>query len=943
MNHRSDKGSKPILHDCLLGAFALFLIPVTAFAQSDTEEEEVEEVIVTGSFIRNSQFTNASPVETITQADLWESGAANLGEYLRDLPYMENIDTVASVLAVQDGQQDSNSARFNLRGLGTESTLTLMDGRRQINDSAVSALLPGIAQRSVEIVTDGGAALYGSDAVAGVANILPYKEYDGMMGRVYYKTDQENSSEQYTAEFLMGESFDVGNGLDWVGAVEIAKRTAFLVSERPKYQEYYDQDSAYNNPGRWAPLPIGAGLTDPSCGTFNGSETDISEFGSYPSGDPYATGCRLYFGEWQDYGRPSEGVTLYSNLRYTVSDNLTLELQVNVNDRTSTLASSPTTAVTSNLGTLVVPADHPANPFGRAVRPSTWRPVTKAGTMPSVLSGNGMALTDYNYFAESYKLGGEFTFSGSSWGGEAWVGFQESTREYDGRVWRLSKMQQALRGEGGPNGDQWFNPFGSADPRSPFYDAATTANSQELMDWLVDPNKYRDTHDRLGYVDVVFSGEVFDLPNGTVLAAVGGQWREHTEFEFENPVTAEYDNLYVNASLPLVPPEARPSAVRAVFAEIEIPILDNLGIKAAVRSEDFYTIGFDATKPKVSVLWEPTETLALRASYGESFLAPTPRQLRPLGKDSCTIVTSGTDPLTGISLDGVDSCTSGNPVLGAEESELVNFGFSWRPIEGLSIDLDYQEIEYIGRISTLITAEVTRRELNAYLAANGLSAEDHTPLTDEADRAAGIAWANASDNILITRAADGSGRVTDVYRAPINLSSQFVEGYDFRVRYSFDVGDLGSFTASFGGNYYTRWEYLPDEFSSMTSGIAQQNALTNLAPPLPRYKANLGLSWFRADHSASVTVRHIGKMKFDEDTFTLGYEAYAPDYINPITKVDARYSLRFDAFDTDSRLTVGVTNLFDRDAQRLPIVGGLETRIDDPFGRQFYMSVDFDL
>jgi len=942
MNHRSDKGSKPILHDCLLGAFALFLIPATAFAQSDTEED-IEEVVVTGSFIRNSQFTNASPVETITQADLWESGAANLGEYLRDLPYMENIDTVASVLSTQDGQQDSNSARFNLRGLGTESTLTLLDGRRQINDSAVSALLPGIAQRSVEIVTDGGAALYGSDAVAGVANIIPYKEFDGMKARVYYKTDQENSSEQYTAEFLMGRSFDVGNGLDWVGAVEIAKRTAFLVSERPKYQEYYDQDSAYNNPGRWAPLAIGPGLTDPSCGEFNGTQTDISQFGSFPSGEPFATGCRLYFGEWQDYGRPSQGITVYSNLRYAASDWLTLEFQMNINDRTSTLAGSPSTAVTSNLGTLIVPVDHPANPFGRAVRPSTWRPVTKAGTMPSVLSGNGMALTDYNYYADSYKFGGEFTIPSTSWGGEAWIGYQDSMREYDGRAWRLSKMQQALRGEGGPGGNEWFNPFGSSDPRSPYYNAATTANSQELMDWLVDSNKWRDTQDRLTYLDFVFSGEVFDVPNGTVLAAIGGQWREHTEFEFENPVTAGYDNLYVNAQLELVPPESRPSAVRAVFAEIEIPILENLGIKAAVRSEDFYSIGFDATKPKISVLWEPLETLSLRASYGESFLAPTPRQLRPLGKDSCTIVTTGTDPLTGISLDGVDSCTSGNPVLGAEESELINFGLSWRPIEGLSLDLDYQEIEYSGRISSLVTADVTRRELNAYLAANGLTAADHNPATDPADRAAGIAWANASDNILITRAADGSGRVTDVYRAPINLSSQFVEGIDFRIRYSFDVGDLGSFTASLGGNYYTRWEYLPDEFSPLTSGVAQQNATTNLAPPLPRYKGNLGLSWFRADHSAAVTVRHIGKMKFDDDAFTLGYEAFVPDHINPITKVDARYSYSFNAFAADSRFTVGITNLFDRDAQRLPVEGGLETRIDDPFGRQFYMSVDFEL
>lgn len=943
MNRRSKRGAKPITHKYLLGAFALFLIPVPSFAQQTDAETDIEEVVVTGSFIRNSQFTNASPVETITPEDLRNSGAANLGEYLRDLPYMENIDTVASVLATQDGQQDSNSARFNLRGLGTESTLTLMDGRRQINDSAVSALLPGIAQRSVEIVTDGGAALYGSDAVAGVANIIPYKEYEGMTGRVYYKTDEENSSEQYTAEFMMGRTFDVGNGLDWVGAIELAKRTAFLVSERPKYQEYYDQDSAYNNPGRWLGSPSGAAGNDPSCGTFNGTATDISQFGSYPSGQPYATGCRLYFGEWQDYGRPSEGVTFYSNLRYEAADWLTLEFQVNVNDRTSTLASSPSTAVTSNLTTLVVPANHPANPFGRAVRPSTWRPITKAGTLPSVLSGNGMALTDYNYYADSYKFGGEFKIADTTWQGEAWIGYQDSMREYDGRAWPLSRMRAALRGQGGPSGNQWFNPFGSADPRSPFYNAARTANSQEMMDWLVVPNKYRDTQDRQTYLDFVFNGEVMDLPNGTVLAAVGGQWREHTEFEFENPVTASYDNLYANALLPLVPPEDRPSAVRAVFAEVEIPILENLGIKAAVRSEDFYTIGFSATKPKISVLWEPLETLALRASFGESFLAPTPRQLRPLGKDSCTIVTTGTDPLTGISLDGVDSCTSGNPILGAEESELINFGLSWRPIEGLSLDLDYQEIEYSGRISTLITAEVTRRELNAFLASTGQTAAQHTPATDAADRAAGVAWANASNNILITRAADGSGRVTDVYRAPINLSSQFVEGVDFRLRYSFDVGDLGSFTASLGGNYYTRWEYLPDEFSPLTSGVAQQNALTNLAPPLPRYKGNAGLSWFRADHSASLTVRHIGKMKFDDDTFSLGYEAFAPDYIEPITKVDARYSYSFTAFDTDSNLTVGITNLFDRDAQRLPVEGGLETRIDDPFGRQFYMSVDFEL
>lgn len=930
-------GEKTIARQTLLGACALFLIPVSVFGQADTEED-IEEVVVTGSFIRNSQFTNASPVETITQDDLWTSGAANLGEYLRDLPYMENIDTVASVLATQDGQQDSNSARFNLRGLGTESTLTLVDGRRAVNESAVSALLPGIAQRSVEIVTDGGAALYGSDAVAGVANLIPYKEYDGMKGRVYYKTDAENSSEQYTAEFLMGHKFS--NGLNWVGAVEVSKRTPFLVSERSKYQEYYDQDSAYNNPGRWA-TATGSGRTDPSCGTFNGSDTDVSQFGSFPSGQPYATGCRLYFGEWQDYARPSQGITIFNNLNYEITDWLTLEFQMSVNDRTSTLASSPSNSLTTNLTTLFIPVNHPANPFGVRVRPSTWRPFTKAGTMPSLLSGNGMMLTDYNYYADAYKFGGSFKVADTTWEGEAWIGYQDSWREYDGRGMRLSKMQAALNGRGGPNGNDWFNPFASSDSRSPFYVAGVTDNSQEMMDWLVDPISYRDTQDRLTYFDFVFNGEVIDLPNGTIRAAFGGQYRNQKDFDFEHPLTLARDNLYSNALATLVPLTDRDSSVRAVFGEIEIPILENLGIKAAVRSEDFYTIGFSATKPKISILWEPLETLALRASYGESFLAPSPGQLRPLAKDSCTIVTSGVDPLTNISLDGTDSCTSGNPSLQAEESEIANFGISWRPIDGFSVDLDYQEIEYIGRISTLITAEVTRRELNSFLAANNLTAAQFKPATNPADAAAGIAWALANPNELITR--DATGKVTDVYRAPINLSSQFVEGIDFRLRYTFDIGDLGTFTTSLGGNYYTRWEYLPDEFSGFTSGIATQNALTNLAPPLPRYKANLGLSWFRDNHSASMTARHIGKMKFDEDTLTLGYEAFAPDYIRAITKVDARYSYRFNAFNSDANVTVGITNLFDRDAQRLPQAGGLETRIDDPFGRQFYMSVDFDL
>src|SRR5690606_26591330 len=180
-------------------------------------------------------------------------------------------------------------------------------------------------------------------------------------------------------------------------------------------------------------------------------------------------------------------------------------------------------------------------------------------------------------------------------------------------------------------------------------------------------------------------------------------------------------------------------------------ILDTLGVKAAVRNEDFYNIGFSATKPKVSILWEPLDSVAVRASYAEGFLAPSAAQLRPLAKDSCSVVTSGTDPLTGLSLEGTDSCTSGNPALGAQESKLYNIGFSWLPIDGLSIDIDYQEIEYTGRIAELVTADVARRELNRFLRDTGRDAASFNPQTNPADAAAGIAWALANPTQLIVR------------------------------------------------------------------------------------------------------------------------------------------------------------------------------------------------
>src|SRR5690606_29983284 len=207
--------------------------------------------------------------------------------YIRELTYTQNTDVVANVLAGQDGAQDAVAASFNLRGLGENSTLTLVDGTRTLSP-AVSSTLPEIAIDRLEMVLDGGSALYGSDAVAGVVNILPNKTFEGFRARAYYQVTDERGMEETTAAAMWGHAFD--NGLHYVGALENRKKTPLMQYERPREWEKAYGSSTSGNPGTFrrvtTPAPPGVRLyekhggvvstaaanpllLDPSCGTFN--------------------------------------------------------------------------------------------------------------------------------------------------------------------------------------------------------------------------------------------------------------------------------------------------------------------------------------------------------------------------------------------------------------------------------------------------------------------------------------------------------------------------------------------------------------------------------------------------------------------------------------------------------------------------------------------------
>src|SRR5690554_1401684 len=403
-NHKKSARLRHMIHACLASSL---IVPAVTFAQND--DTDIEEVVVTGSYIRNSAFATASPVDTISQEDLLESGAPSMGQFIRDLPYTQNTDVVANVNATQTGQQDSNAARFNLRGLGVNSTLTLVDGTRSVNDGAVASLLPDIAMSRLEVVLDGGSALYGSDAVAGVVNLIPMKQFDGIRARAYYQFDDDRTFEEPKLSLLFGRSFD--NNINWVAALEGSKKTPVLRTERPAYLEYDISESTTGMPGNFQQAAGGLGdggvgplLLDPACGTFNEGNEDKTKPGAFPSGQPYgASSCLYHYGPQHDYARGNIDYTFFNNLTWDANDWLQLEWQASYNYRESQYnTSSILTNTTNNQLALFVPAENPGNPFGIDVVPRNWRPFNGlAGTNPSFLKDDGREVQDYRYYTNS--------------------------------------------------------------------------------------------------------------------------------------------------------------------------------------------------------------------------------------------------------------------------------------------------------------------------------------------------------------------------------------------------------------------------------------------------------------------------------------------------------------------------------------------------------------
>ncbi|MES3008669.1 MAG: TonB-dependent receptor [Pseudomonadota bacterium] len=962
----------------LCAAISISLLQISGSALGQAADPEVEEVVVTGSFIRRTEgFRAASPVTQISADDVALAGTPNMGDVVANMSFNQGSPVTQNSLT----GASSTSTSVNLRGLGSAATLNLVDGMRVIGTN-VNTFVPQIALARLDVVTDGAAALYGSQAVAGVVNFVPRDSFDGVRVELYQQGDDRGDYKDTMLSFLSGTEW---NGLNVVLAAEWRNNGTLRMRDRPEQANAGLTSSSTSNPGNYTvPRRDAAGrivgssvLPDPGCGATRADEP-MSE-GSNPNGFLFnqtgaagGTRCWYDYGEFWDYRTAQDVGTAFLNLSYDVSDDLSLSAQTSFFSRRAynrgsasnpggrvaelptirgELPGNPYRAKTSTGALLFaqdanrdgIPDRNSSNQvildpagiaFNEDVKFAAWRPWGKQGTLPSQLSSDGSLASDTYIRGFRQALKAEFAVPGDflvDWRGTATYTFSQQLDKSLAPNFSLSAIKQGLNCDVINDREACFNPFVATNPAN--------LNTQAVADSTLLHSNRQHEDTKLQTFDIVFNGDLplggFELPGGPIGSAIGYQRRDD-RFNNIPSLHSLTGDVFIGTQLF---PNSDGRKVDSYFAELSLPILENLEGQVAVRNEK-YSTGQSSTDPKYGLVYTPIDILTLRVSAGESFIAPTLDQLN--APQSCGL-TNVSDPFTSFAA-FTANCSQGNPNLVPETADTLSVGFELEIIEDLNLSIDWSETDFTDRIVTSTTSDVLATDFFNFKQATGFAGTGKPTLAQVA------AWnADPRSDKRIQRNPDAMDQIDRIISGDSNASSMLVRATDMKLSYRFDLNGIGFFNVALDASYLETYAYQLRPDRPVVEGVGAQNEPTGAVPPLPRWKGNLSVGWTAGQHSANMTVRYLHDMDFDANPFD--YQARLPfsNFRNPtelhaFTTVDASYNFsQVEALGGEFSFTVGARNLFDRLPQKVPMLGGIESILYDPTGRMLYGRVSYQL
>jgi len=997
--------SSAIMSPTVLAASTQQLEEVSRQAQTSTnhnaeqEAETTEKITVTGSRLRRDSFSVATPLAVMDRESIEDTGLGSLSEILvGELP---QISEGSSNSNTQSSVQNTGLSTIDLRDLGTNRTLTLIDGRRVVSNSysgnyvSLTTIPSGMVEK-VEIITGGASAAYGSDAVAGVVNIITQQDKEGMSFKVRGGTSDEGGGEEYTIDFDYGTEFNNGRGYMFFSS-SFDKQFGLDYWDRKRAQQEdayrYDNELMCNQmltedgyqcmrditPADWRNRSDGI-----FGGVFGESSRNDTQF--------WYDGTTLR-DDWKDneekYGIhsnqfvmlkiPDEAASAAIKVDYELTDDIQSYFQVQYARNKSVNHKSPEDEYES---AYALTLDPETGEPGR-VRPG-YIPIDNP-FVPEEIRNSGL-YKDRIYWDRRFAEVGNIITDNTRTTVRSWAGLQGTM--FDGNWdWDISvgygkfKQEQlrlnelntfnvayALDAEYADDGVtiQCADEQARADGCVPLNLFGEGSITPEAADYIrANPTITTDIDQLtvMGYI----AGDLFEMPAGPVASAFGFEYRKDTQ-----KVRTSKEQQYGGITFNVVPSFSGEVDVYEAFAEAAFPLLKDvkgaksLTAEVSARIADYSWSGTGLVQSyRTGLIWEPIEGYVVRGNWARAQRAPTITELMspPRGDyDSFDDICDGTSATSAAI--GHDNCrlepaiaaqiaadpdfvfeddnnsyspNTGNENLFEETADTYTFGITMAPamLDGFRIAIDYWDIQIDDAIAQIDNADIINQCYNS-----------------------SIPWGD-NNNFCNDISRDSEGNIIEILQRSFNVDEIRTKGYDIAAEYRYDLGEMGSlrfkadmthvieYSKTFEGNDGVETNYYEGD---LDNGIFEDRASASLT----WYKDDWRIRWSTKFKGSVVDDKSRGEdwqeyMAENAENCASGSEDCVENpeklafydmssYIKHNLSVSYNMEL---ANDSEVRLFGGVNNIFDNNGDF--ILGGrgnYSSQYGGGMGRFYYLGAE---
>lgn len=899
-----------------------------AFAQTPTEAQRVERVEITGSSIKRVADEGALPIQIISREDIVRAGITSAEQLVaRITANGTGADNLSSNVGIQLGTTDRNNngvSSANLRGLGANSTLVLLNGRRVSTHGAKGNAvdlnsIPLAAVSRVEVLKDGASSTYGTDAIGGVINFILRNDYRGLEATGFVDMTEDGNGNIYRASLLGGWGDLTKDGFNVV---------ASLAHDRQEILRGVDRSfSNGNQPARGLSTDtvgtpfatqtgrtgsaLGANFTLPSTGTQAYTRANLLSFENncnlipgmaqyeYVLNDFAAArfGCTFDTGSTAILLQPNERTNFVGRGTMKLNNTTTAFIEAVGSRSVAKKQFEPLQLTTTGgLANAWYPVNGPYYQDLSAFIPTFDRTKPIAYRWRCIPCGPREVETTSNSFRVLAGLEGSFA---GKWDYKAGVSTASSKADSvlgDGYVFTDLLIAALASGKVNP----WLRPGQTQTVEALALINAAKARGEKLFRG----------ESTLFQVDGTVSGELFKLPAGAVSVAAGFDFRqENYAFTDGSTSTRPIFQAPFDANFKKVKRD-----VTAVYAEALVPIVRNLETTLAVRHDQYSDFG-GTTNPKVTLRWNPVKALVFRGSYNTGFRAPSFFQ---------SLGTQGEAPIPGNIADPVlcpqsptqdpsvcairpNARQGGNPDLKPEKSKQWSIGMAFQPAPWLSGTIDLWEVKRTDRIYELTPQQVVAN------------------------------FATFPENLV--RGTDGrlDGPGGYIRAGFVNADGDITRGSDLSLQATGKIAS-GKWDATLDGTYVESFRSRVFSNEPYTEAAGQWST----RDLFPRWKHQARFTYTQGAWATTIS-----------QSYTRGYKdelPYGPPPagFNPDVKAYITYGLSV-AYTgiKNAQITFGVKNLLDTDppftAHNYDFAGGAgwDPRVADPRGRAFTLNVNY--